>query len=136
MIALVFGSRAYTNRAYLFGVLTAVHAARPLQTVVEGCADGADTLAYRWAQQAGTSPPRVEHEPAPWSHLGKRAGPYRNRAMLRRHEVGLALGFHDDPNVEALEHSGTADMAKAARRIQVPTFILPRDWDDLKEWLK
>ena len=135
MIVLVCGARTWADRVYLFGVLQAVHASRSVATVVEGCADGADTLAYRWAQQQVAPRPKVEHEPAPWGHLGRRAGPYRNRAMLRRHDVTLVLAFHEAERLEALENSGTADMVRTAKMAGVPTYVLPRDWDDLREWL-
>jgi hypothetical protein len=135
MIVLVCGARTWTARLYVFGVLQAVHDIRGITQIVEGCADGADTHAYRWAKAQPRPKPFVEHEPAPWGHLARAAGPYRNRAMLRRHDVGLVLAFHEAEDLEALTGSGTADMVRAAKRAGLPTYVLPRDWQALKAWL-
>jgi hypothetical protein len=47
--------------------------------LVTGMADGADTLAYQWAQKHGVN---TICYPADWKTFGKRAGYLRNKQML------------------------------------------------------
>ena len=76
-----------------------------------GC-HGADQIAARVANELGMV---VRCYPADWEHLGKRAGPIRNRSMLDYGRPDLVLAF-------LLPQSrGTRDLLEAARERNIPT---------------
>ena len=85
--------------------------------IIEGCARGVDTQAVDWARRNHVP---VLHFPAPWSHLGKSAGPWRNRAMLRFFNPDLVICFH--ANIE--QSRGTRDMLEEAKRRSVPARLI------------
>jgi hypothetical protein len=77
--------------------------------LIEGEARGADTLARMVAEELGIP---VEKYPADWNTHGKKAGPIRNRQMLKEGKPDMVIGFHDD-----LENSkGTKDMLKISTK--------------------
>lgn len=81
--------------------------------IIEGCATGVDTQAYQWATRRSV---HVIHYPAPWGHLGKTAGAWRNRAMLRFFKPDQVVCFHPDIS----NGRGTRDQALAARNAGIP----------------
>lgn len=116
MRVIVCGGRNYSARTRVYTLLDAIHAVKPIRTVVHGDARGADTLAKEWAQRAAI-PRRVEVEahPADWSKHGKRAGPIRNRKMA---DVGadLCIAFPGG--------RGTSDMILKATAAWIPVLDL------------
>jgi hypothetical protein len=77
--------------------------------LIEGEARGADTLARMVAEELGIP---IEKYPADWNTHGKKAGPIRNRQMLKEGKPDMVIGFHDD-----LENSkGTKDMLKISTK--------------------
>lgn len=93
----------------LDGYLVECRAKGEQLAIIEGCARGVDTQAFEWAQR-NTVP--VAHYPAPWDHLGKRAGPWRNRMMLKAYRPDVVVCFHPD----IAKGRGTRDMAQAAAK--------------------
>jgi predicted ATP-grasp superfamily ATP-dependent carboligase len=82
--------------------------------IIEGEARGADTLARVIGEELGIP---VEKYPADWNTLGPKAGPMRNRQMLKEGKPDMVIGFHDD-----LENSkGTKDMLKISAKAKVKT---------------
>lgn len=91
----------------------------PKLVIIEGCAAGVDTQAYLWALKNHVP---VLHYPAPWQHLGKRAGAWRNRAMLASLQPDGVLCFHHDLS----KSRGTRDMYNEAQRRGIPTALVTR----------
>ncbi len=105
MKLLVCGGRFYGDAARVEAVLSAFHAERLIDLVIEGGAHGADRLARVWAQRKGIHVATVE---ALWQVYGRqRAGPIRNAAMLIL-QPDVVLAFPGN--------NGTADMKNQARR--------------------
>lgn len=94
MRLLVFGSRTFTDKAYVFGTLDSVNDDYPIDIVIEGEANGADTLAAEWARSREIP---IEAYPANWNSHGRAAGPIRNRQMLVEGRPDLAVCFVDKP---------------------------------------
>jgi hypothetical protein len=133
MRVIVCGDRKWRDPAPIFRELDGlVVATGDDLELIEGCAHGADEL-------AGNHPPArhdhgffsggwawlrhrpATHVPADWEHLGRRAGPMRNRSMLARNP-DLVLAFH--ANIR--ESRGTADMIRAARAAGVEVRLYQR----------
>ena len=102
-MVLVTGGRAYRKRAYLYGVLDAIHAATPITLLIEGGANGADALARHWA--IARNVPHLTFQ-ADWILFGKAAGPMRNQRMVNQNP-DLVVAFPGD--------TGTADCVRKAR---------------------
>ena len=86
MVILVCGGRNYDNGQYVNHVLDVL---KPTRIVHGGCR-GADTLASKWAQDHFSVIEKVY--PADWSR-GPKAGPERNRFMLRAERPDLVIAF-------------------------------------------
>lgn len=87
--------------------------------IIEGCARGVDTQAFQWAVNRGIAA-QVLHYPAPWSHLDKAAGRWRNRAMIRVCRAEAAVIFH--PDIQ--NGHGSKDMALAAAKADLPVHLV------------
>lgn len=85
--------------------------------IIEGCANGVDTQANAWAQYHAVP---VLHYPAPWNHLGRKAGLWRNRAMLKILKPDKVVCFHPD----IAKGKGTRDMALIAARAGIPVHLV------------
>jgi len=79
MKVLVTGGRTYTHQSHVYRTLDAVHSIDPIEVVIEGGAKGADTLAYKWAEEHDVDSYRVR---AKWDDEGLAAGHKRNARML------------------------------------------------------
>lgn len=60
-------------------VFNAIHSVDPIDVVIDGAANGADTLGYNWAKKNEVDSYRCR---AKWTTKGKSAGFARNAAML------------------------------------------------------
>lgn len=109
MKVLVCGSRSWRLFRPIHDRLAALGNLEPV-TVIHGGAPGADTLAGQAAAQLGLGI-KVFH--AEWDRYGKRAGVYRNLAMLDA-QPDLVLGFWDGRSV------GTKHTVTEARRRGIP----------------
>jgi hypothetical protein len=107
MRVLVTGSRTWSDAELVFSVLDHWNETVGIDTIIEGCALGADQMAYEWARERNVG---CESYPADWHNFGKSAGPRRNSQMLIEGKPDLVIAFHDD-----LRNSvGTGDMVHKA----------------------
>lgn len=102
---LVCGGRSYTNADMLAVVLNEWHRkCGGFSVLIEGQAEGADTLARLWAEKYGV---HVLPFPARWEEHGRAAGPIRNKQMLDEGQPDLVIAFPGG--------RGTANMCKQAK---------------------
>jgi len=101
MKVLVCGGRDFTDARAVHETLYPYK--DKIGILIEGGADGADSLAAEWAFRWGIHTCTV---PALWHLYGKRAGPIRNKAMLKL-APDLVFAFPGG--------SGTANMVKLAK---------------------
>jgi SLOG family YspA-like protein len=132
MFVLVTGGRAFTDRAYVFRTLDALHARHPIEMIVHGACGldmaeafdwtqikGADRLAHEWARSTEVM---VTPFPARWGELGRGAGPVRNQAMVeyvarkQRLEGGQIVGA---ACVAFPGSRGTGDCVNRARKAHI-----------------
>jgi hypothetical protein len=117
MRLLVCGSRHWTDGG---PVLSELSALSDVEVVIEGEAQGADTLARRAAEQLGIP---VLPFPADWDRYGRGAGPRRNQQMIDEGKPDCVLACSEDLN----SSRGTADMCARARRAGVRTILVNHD---------
>lgn len=103
MKLLVCGGRDYDNCDLVFSTLDRINKQRGISMLIEGGANGADTLCRMWARNRGILCATV---PAVWDKRGRAAGPIRNAAMLTLGPDGV-LAFRGG--------SGTENMKQLAR---------------------
>ena len=108
---LVSGWREYTNQEVVNGVLDELHAARRIDMLIHGAAQGVDTLAERWAMTRDVG---TERYPAKWEQLGAGAGAARDQEMLDVGKPTLVVCF------VATASRGTRDMMERAVAAKVP----------------
>ena len=115
---LVCGGRDYHDEQAVRVVLSTMHQWRPFDVLIHGDQRGADTLARKWAERNN-----VKHVayPADWDHYGNRAGPIRNREMIKE-QPDIVVAFPGE--------WGTNDMIEVAKEQEVPVidlrYTLPR----------
>ena len=90
MDVLVCGGRQYNRKDWLYKALDQLHAVSPINRIIHGGANGADTLADNWAQENNVS---VTVFPADWNSYGYTAGPRRNKEMLSIGRPNVVLAF-------------------------------------------
>lgn len=104
MRVLVCGGRDYADGYRVHEVLRGLHKEHGITCLIEGGATGADSLARRWASNAGIVACRFD---ADWRNHGPSAGPKRNQQMLDEGKPDLVVAFRGG--------RGTADMCRRAR---------------------
>ena len=115
MKVLVCGSRFWKNKEKLYKFLDELEPY--IDTVIEGEAPGADSMARDWALENQIP---VKRYPANWDEFGKKAGPIRNRQMLMEGNPDLVIAFH-----EKIEKSkGTKDMINVANKAKVSVILV------------
>ena len=90
MRILVCGGRDYNNQSEVEYQLGGIHNETPIKHVIAGAANGADTLAVRWAKDEHI---KVTEFPANWKKYGKRAGYIRNKNMLEQGNPDMVVAF-------------------------------------------
>lgn len=113
---LVCGPRDFDNALYVHCVMLGLRRRFGDFVLIEGEANGVDTLARKSAQVMGLT---IIRFPADWSR-GRSAGPQRNREMVEKgkpdYVVGIGYG------------KGTADMMQFARFSDLPTIWRATWW--------
>ena len=109
MRVLVCGGRNFQDQAYLYKMLNAEHKRINITLLIEGGANGADSLARTWAIERGI--PYETHR-AKWKEYGKAAGSVRNSVMLKVGLPELVIAFPGGV--------GTADMLYKAKMAGIP----------------
>lgn len=112
MKVLVCGSRNFTDHRRMDAVLGRYK----IDTLIEGCARGADELAEEWALIEGVP---VNHHPAQWAEHGRSAGAIRNNQMLDD-KPDLVIAFYRD---RLNPSPGTQNMVDQAMRAGVPVVL-------------
>lgn len=84
-----------------------------IEVLIHGCANGADTLAEKWAIRHGI--PTVGCA-ADWATHGKAAGPIRNQYMLSAGKPDLVIAFPGG--------AGTRNMVQQARKAGVEVRVI------------
>lgn len=114
---LVCGDRNWTNFQKILDELSKENQREPVEAVIHGAAQGADTLGGNAAERLGIP---VLSFPADWRKHGRSAGPIRNRHQFNEGKPTLGLAFHD-----FLENSkGTKDMVSVMRAGGVPVRVI------------
>lgn len=104
MRILVCGGRSYSDRRLAFSELDRIHAATPIDCVIEGGANGADDIVSKWSASRNVHNHKRYH--ADWAIHGKAAGPIRNQRMIDEGKPDLVVAFPGG--------RGTADMVNRA----------------------
>jgi predicted Rossmann-fold nucleotide-binding protein len=126
MKVLVCGGRSFEDYPALMRALDALHAKRPVTTIIHGGARGADTGAADWAAYRAEKygeDIKVICFYADWLRHGRAAGHKRNQQMLDEAKPDVAVAFPGGP--------GTADMVRRARAAGVQVYAV-----DLDGWLR
>lgn len=91
-------------------------------TLIEGCADGADRLAERWTfAQETLGPDLIKqhlHFPALWDKHGRSAGPIRNIQMMDEGKPDFVVALHDNLS----DSKGTKHMVSIADKAGIPVY--------------
>lgn len=123
---LVCGDRNWTNRDLILKTLGDVQQSEGVYVVIEGEAQGADTIGRLAADVLGIP---VLKFPANWRVHGKSAGPIRNVQMLKEGQPTLVLAFHN-----FIENSkGTKHMVTIAQKAGVTTRVISERMDGSKK---
>lgn len=109
MRILVCGGRFYANENKVFKTLDKAKSVFGEVHIIHGAADGADTLAGRWAKSRNIECTRF---PAKWNEHGRKAGFIRNKQMLEEGKPDLVIAFQGQ--------KGTQMMIELATKAGVP----------------
>jgi hypothetical protein len=84
--------------------------------IVHGDCNGADKIGGYLAHKRGLI---VHPESADWTKFGIKAGPIRNKLMVKKYPIDYVVVFHND----LLHSKGTIDMIKVALENNIPVLI-------------
>lgn len=113
MIFIVCGGRDYGDRERVYSNLDRVNEKCQIHLIIEGGANGADTLARDWALNRGI---QVATFHANWNRFKGYAGPLRNQAMANMRPDGL-IAFPGG--------KGTAGMIKICEDMDIKVMKIP-----------
>lgn len=109
----IVGSRSFQDYALLIHSVTSFHPINMLTLIVSGGAEGADSLAQRFAKEHGL--PILIHYPN-WEKWGKTAGFSRNESIVK--DADKILVFWDG------QSRGTQDTISRAQRLKKPHDVM------------
>jgi predicted Rossmann fold nucleotide-binding protein DprA/Smf involved in DNA uptake len=84
----VVGSRSFNDYELLKKYLDRLHSIKPIECIVSGGANGADTLGEQWAKDNGIK--RDIYRPN-WKKYGKKAGFLRNLSIISKSDAIVAF---------------------------------------------
>ena len=116
MRVLMCGSRGYTDEEEILDVLRDLKRRFDNLTIIEGTAEGADTLAGRMARYLALE---VIEFPPDWESWGLKAGIIRNQQMLTEGKPDLVIAF----SARWPLTPGTGDMVARAIGSELPVII-------------
>lgn len=111
----ITGSRDWTNRPFLYGILDRIYDVRPFDVLIHGDARGVDRMGRDWAIENGIA---VMKFPANWTKHGKSAGPIRNGEMIEKGHPTIAAAFPLNDSI------GTWDMVRKLDVNDIPILYL------------
>lgn len=88
MIVAIVGSRGFTDYSFLHKRIRKIMRLYHISCIVSGGANGADSLAERFAQEHGISLKVFKPD---WDQFGKRAGILRNIEIVKASDVVVAF---------------------------------------------
>jgi len=109
---LVCGSRHFHDQERINRELSSI---RNISEIIHGGAAGTDTCAGTFGRNNNIP---VQRFRALWELYGRRAGPIRNRQMLREGKPDLVIAFL------APNSRGTKDMITAAKEANIPIQVI------------
>jgi hypothetical protein len=112
---LICGSRDFFDAKQIEDLMRLLPADDPHAVIMHGDAEGADTIANRYAVKYGFE---VLKFPANWAGLGKRAGVIRNQQMLTEGKPTEVWAFYSDSG----KTPGTSDMVRRAKEAGIPVW--------------
>lgn len=118
MKALICGDRNWTNIELIRSWIARLQD-WGYDTIIEGEARGADSIARNEAEKAGMM---VLKFPAQWDKYHKSAGPIRNKQMLDEGKPNLVVAFHS--NIQ--NSKGTKNMIEQAKKAGVEVILVEK----------
>jgi len=119
MNVIVCGGRGYSDRAKVDDVLDTLHWQRPIKSILQGGATGADELGRDWADRKNV---KVRTYIAGKKTSGRASWSRGNQRMIDEGKPDLVVAF---PGVKR-----TADMIRRARLAGVTTLLIDGASDD------
>lgn len=110
------GDRNWNDIEYILTVMQVLQEVFGDFTVIEGEANGADSISRECAIELGLL---VEKYPADWNKFHRAAGPIRNQQMLTEGNPDGVLAFHNDLK----SSKGTKNMVDISMKIGLPVYI-------------
>ena len=116
---IIAGGRDFTNYTVMAKILKEFD----IDTVISGCARGADTLGAEWAAKNGIP---LQTFPAYWDTYGKAAGFIRNAEM--GDYADSAIIFWDGKS------KGTKHMIQTMKRLKKPYYVYSYNGDLIEKY--
>lgn len=126
MIVIVCGGRDYADADFVFQSLDRAAQKKKIDVVFEGGADGADSLARKWALDRGVQCVTIH---ANWKKHGVSAGPKRNALMLTTAQASAKLAEDECGVIAFSGGKGTANMIGQAEKNGVKVWKPTRGQD-------
>ena len=123
------GDRHWDDRPAIRQAMSLLHLNLDELLVIEGEADGADSIARDVAREVFDF--EVMAFPADWKKHHKAAGPVRNRQMIVEGKPDGVVAFHN--NIK--ESKGTANMLRQASEHGIPTWLSTQGPDALAQFI-
>ena len=110
----VVGSRNFNKSNFAFAKIDELRKKYPsINTIVSGCARGADQIGLDYAEQNNLETMRF---PADWDRFGKAAGMIRNSDIVKNADILIAFWNMMSP--------GTRDSINKAKKKKIPVIIV------------
>lgn len=116
----IFGSREFDNYELLEYALDEYGKKHRIDTIISGCAKGADSLGELYAEKHNI---KIDKNPADWGRFGKSAGYRRNNIMAKK--CDSAIAFWDG------ESKGTKHMIDYVKSLGKPCYVI--EYKDYEE---
>jgi hypothetical protein len=116
MKAGIVGYRNFNDKKYFEEVLKEIQNKVKIDTIISGCAEGADTLARNYSLKNNIC--LIEY-PAEWLKYGKAAGPIRNKKILNDCDILIAFLSKNS--------KGTKQIIQEAERRSIRVIVIEID---------